>query len=324
MDRVHRIEMLVRAADAGSFAKAAVSLGLTPSAVSRAIAELEKALRVVLFYRTTRQLRLTEEGEELYRRGREILDKLADAETALSRSPGRLSGTLRVGLHVPISRHVIMPRLPEFMRRHPDLRIECRLLVQPQDMHAAGFDLLLRMGVEPPDSGLIARKLVHLKYGVYAAPEYIEAAGVPATPDDLPHHRCLVLQPPWVTKPLEEWEFERNGQRKVIRVTPALLTDDREGLMAAALAGGGLIRTGVFDPALIATGCLRRVLADWSCPNVLTVYAMYRRTADPAPKITAFLQFLTEVFAAFDPDELTVLHSKDIGEVPHRARAGNA
>src|SRR3954471_9990562 len=125
MNRVHRIEMLVRAADTGSFAKAAQSLGLSSSAVSRAIAELEAQLRVSLFYRTTRSLRLTEAGEALYRHGREVLDKLADLENAVSRDAGRFSGVLRVGLSGPLNRNIVMPAVASFMRRHPALRLDC-------------------------------------------------------------------------------------------------------------------------------------------------------------------------------------------------------
>ena len=162
MDRVRRIELLVRAAEAGSFARAAKLLDLDPSAVSHAIAELEKELRVTLFYRTTRQLRLTEDGEEIVRRGREILREIAELESVAAEGDGRLTGTLRVGMHVPISRHVIMPRLPEFMRRHPELRLECLLLAQVKDLHAAGLDVLVRAG-EPPEVDLVARKLAEMR-----------------------------------------------------------------------------------------------------------------------------------------------------------------
>src|SRR6476620_1404135 len=109
MDRLRRIEMLVRAADAQSFAKAAHALNVTASAVSHAISKLEKELRITAFYRTTRQLRLTEDGKELYRRGREILEKFAEAEVAMSRPLGRVTGTLRVGIHPTVSRHIVMP-----------------------------------------------------------------------------------------------------------------------------------------------------------------------------------------------------------------------
>src|SRR6266849_3657653 len=181
MDRVRRIELMVRSAEAGSFTKAARMLGLDPSAVSHAIAELEKELRVTLFYRTTRQLRLTEEGEEICRRGSEVLRQLADLEGAASKAPEALTGTLRVGLSVTMSRSIITPRVSEFMRRHPSLRLEFLVLTQVKDMHASGVDLMLRAG-DLAESGVIARKLAEIKFCVYGSQKYLETAGEPATP----------------------------------------------------------------------------------------------------------------------------------------------
>lgn len=321
MDRVRRIEMLVRAADAGSFAKAARLLQLDPSAVSHAIAELEKELRVTLFYRTTRQLRLTEDGEELYRRGREILEKLADVEIAMSRTAARLTGILRVGMGVPQSREIIMPRLPEFMRRHPGLQLECIVLTQVRDMHASGVDVLLRVG-EPEDSRLVARKVAELKFGVYAAPSYLESTGEPERPEDLQNHRCLVHKAPVAVKPLDEWEFERGGEHKLVRVPHTLMTDDREGLIAAALAGGGLMRIGMFDPVLITSGRLRKVLNGWNCSGAPPVYAVYRKTQRLSPKIAAFLEFVSEAMTAFDPDGMTLEPSRRFAEFVRRVRSG--
>src|SRR5262249_6998182 len=146
MDRVRKLELLVRAAEAGSFAKAARLLRLDPSAVSRAVAALGKELRVTLFYRTTRQLNLTEHGEEVVRLGSEVIHRLADIEGTASKANEALTGPLRVGMSVPISRQVVMPRLPDFMRRHPGLRVECLVITQVKDMHASGVDLLVRMG----------------------------------------------------------------------------------------------------------------------------------------------------------------------------------
>jgi DNA-binding transcriptional LysR family regulator len=143
MDRARRIQMFVRVADAGSFAKAALSLDVTPSAVSHAIAELEKELRVALFYRTTRQLRLTEDGEAIYQRGRDIVDRLAELDNAVAGRAERLSGTLRVGLSAPLNTTIVMPALPIFLRRHPALRLDLLLVWQPKEMNAEGVDLLL-------------------------------------------------------------------------------------------------------------------------------------------------------------------------------------
>jgi DNA-binding transcriptional LysR family regulator len=319
MDRVRRIELLVRAADAGSFAKAARLLQLDPSALSHAIGELEKELRVTLFYRTTRQLRLTEDGEEVYRRGREILDKLADVETAMFRTTTRLAGTLRVGMGVPHSRQIIMPRLPEFMRRHPGLRIECLVLTQVKDMHASGVDLLLRVG-EPVESRLVARKVADLKFGVYGAPSYLDSSGEPATPEDLTRHRCLVHKAPVRSQPLDEWEFERDGVRKTVKVPHTLLTDDREGLIAAALAGGGLMRIGMFDPNLVKAGRLRKVLGEWECRGAPAMYAVYRKTQRLSPKISAFLEFVADAMTAFDPGHLTIRPAKSFLESVRRVR----
>jgi len=307
MNRVHRIEMLVRAADTGSFAKAAQSLGLSSSAVSRAIAELEAELRVALFYRTTRSLKLTHEGEELYRRGGEILEKLSEVETALSRSSGRLHGSLRIGLSVSLNRHIIMPAVGGFMRRHPGLRLECLALTQPKEMHALGADVLLRVG-EPPDSDLVARKLASMRFLVCASPDYLKSAGALRNPDDLRRHRCLVHQPPHEPKPFDRWTFEKSGERKLLQITPALFSNDREGLITAAVNGAGVMRVGMFDPALIASGRLHRVLTEWKCVDRIDIYALYRKGARTLPKVAAFIDFAAEATAAFDPEELTITH----------------
>jgi DNA-binding transcriptional LysR family regulator len=319
MDRIRRIELLVRAAEAGSFAKAARSLNLTPSAVSHAIADLEKGLGVSLFHRTTRQLRLTEEGEGICQRGSELLRQLAELESSVQKTPEQLTGTLRVGLIVPLSRNVIMPLLPMFLRRHPQLQLEFLVQREPKEMHAEGVDVMVRIG-EPPVSNLIARKIAQIRHAVYASPRYLELAGAPETPDDLLHHTCLAMKMQDMNRALVDWEFQRGAECKLIQVTPRVVTDDREGLIAAVLAGAGLMRLGCFDPYLIESGQLRKVLADWTCPPGFSMYAIYRKAAHKPPKITAFLKFVEEAFAAFDPKEITLFHRGH--EVTRQSKVG--
>jgi DNA-binding transcriptional LysR family regulator len=307
MDRIRRIELLVRAAEAGSFARAASSLNITPSAVSHAIADLEKSLGVSLFHRTTRQLRLTGEGEEIYRHGCELLRQMAELESSARKTPERLTGTLRVGLPVPLSSEIIMPKLPAFLRHHPQLRVEFSIMMQPKDMHAEGVDVLIRIG-EPPVTNLVARKIGQIRHGVYASPEYLKVAGIPSDPDDLPNFMCLAIKVAGMSKPHGEWTFERGARRKVIQVTPRVVAQDRQGIIAAVLAGAGLMRLGCFDPNLISSGRLQRVLPDWTCPPGFPIYAMYRRTASASPKVQAFLKFVEEAFAQFDPGEVTLFH----------------
>jgi DNA-binding transcriptional LysR family regulator len=310
MDRFRRLEVLVRSADAGSFARAAAALNLTPSAVSHSIAELERDLRVPVFYRTTRQLRLTEQGEELYRCAREILDKLNETEAAVSRAQVKLTGVLRVGMPTVLSCDILMPHITRFMARHPDLRLECLVMKQVQEMHAGGLDLLLRVG-EPPDSRLVARKVAHGKTQPYAAPAYLEARGEPRTPDDLVEHRCLVFKPNWSLRPVDVWEFERGGERGAIRVSATLTSDDRNALLAAAVAGAGVIRLGIFDPELIKSGRLKPLLSAWQWLGAPPVYALYRKASRTPAKITAFIDFVEQAFVAFDPEELTLIHNVD-------------
>ena len=200
-----------------------------------------------------------------------------------------------------------------FMRRHPALHVECLVLSQVKEMHAGGLYLMLRAGT-PPESNLIARKIADIRFGVYAAPAYLEVNGEPRDPDQLMEHRCFVHKPPVVTRALDEWEFERAGERRLIKVPRSLVTDDREGMIDAVLAGGGLMRIGMFDPALITSGRLRKVLGEWQCVGGQPIYALYRKSSPKPPKIAAFLEFVGECFAGFDRDEVTLMHNPIFGE----------
>jgi len=307
MDRIRRIELFVRAAEAGGFARAANSLSITPSAVSHAISDLEKSLGVSLFHRTTRQLRLTSEGEDIYRHGCELLRQVVELESSARRTPERLTGTLRVGLPIPLSGDVIMPKLQLFLRHHPQIRVEFFNMMQPKDMHAEGVDVLIRIG-EPPMTNLVARKIGQIRHAVYGSPQYLKTAGTPQSPDDLPRFMCLAIKVPSMSRPLEEWTFERGRERKVVNVKPRVVAHDRQGIIAAVLAGTGLMRFGCFDPNFISSGRLQRVLPDWTCPPGFPIFAMYRRTASTSPKVQAFLTFVEEAFAQFDPGEVTLIH----------------
>jgi DNA-binding transcriptional LysR family regulator len=111
-----------------------------------------------------------------------------------------------------------------------------------------------------------------------------------------------------MNKPVDEWTFERGGERKAINVVPSVVTYDREGLIEAVLAGAGVVWLGCFDPGLLSSGRLRRLLPDWHCPAGFPVYAMYRRSGRMPAKLAAVLEFVAEAFAAFDPEEVTLIH----------------
>jgi DNA-binding transcriptional LysR family regulator len=146
MDRFRKIEILVRVADAGSFAKAARTLLLSPSAVSHAITQLEQELAARLFYRTTRQMRLTAEGAEVVLRGREVLERMAELDTAAHRGRDRIAGSLRIGIPSGVSRHIVMPRIADFMRQFPDIRLQVMNTSSVRDMHVSGADINIHVG----------------------------------------------------------------------------------------------------------------------------------------------------------------------------------
>lgn len=306
MDKSGRLEMLVRVVDQGSLVAAGRSLGLTSSAVSRGLADLEKTLGVTLLHRSTRRIQLTEDGVQVYERALDILARLQELESAVASRTQRVSGKLRVGMPVPIGRYILWPRLALFLSRYPEVQLDCKPIQDPKAMQTENFDVMLMAG-EPPPSRLVARHLALGRPGIYAAPEYLRRFGEPKEPADLAAHRCLVFHGPWMQVPAYEWSFRRDGATSTVRVTPRVVTPDREGLIVAAMGGAGVIRMACFDPALIESGRLRRLLPDWECTDGFNVYALHRRGASVAPRINAFLDFVRESFEAFDPDEVTLL-----------------
>lgn len=300
--------MLVRAADTGSFAAAAKALDVTPSAVSRGIASLEKALQAALFNRTTRQLQLTEDGRRVYERAVEILERMSELESSVSPRASRAAGTVRVGISAALNRHVVMPRIAGFLARHPELRVEVRVTQDARAMQPENIDVLLNVG-EPPESRLVAQRLGVGRPAAYASPDYLARSGEPKHPDELARHRCLGFRPPWLTQPRLDWAFERGGEKSIVRIAPTVVSGDREGLIVAALGGAGIVYMACFDPSLVSSGKLRRLFPDWNAVDSFGIYALYRRTARNVPRVAAFLHFVREAFAAFDPEERTIRHA---------------
>jgi DNA-binding transcriptional LysR family regulator len=303
------MEIMVRVADSGSFSRAARALGITPSAISHAVAEMEAELRQPLFYRTTRRLRLTPEGEIVSARARGVLEQVAVFDAAVARPTGRLQGVLRIGLSISISRMIVMPAIARFLQRHAELQLDFRIITQMTEMDVEGVDLMLRVG-EMPEARVVARHIASLRFGVYAAPGYLARAGEPRKPADLREHACLVFRDPRYAR-LDEWTFERGNERETVKIDhPVVVSDDRDGVHAAIAAGAGIGRVSAFNPDQVTSGRLRRLLPEWNMPGGFPVYAIYRRAPKIAPKIAAFLDFAAAAFASFDVEEFGIVHVK--------------
>lgn len=236
------IELFCLTAEQSSFTAAATLAGLTPAAVSRSVTRLEQRLGVRLFFRTTRQVRLTEDGRAYFLHCRQALNQLSEAERELSGQQRKASGTLRISLPTPLGHYRILPLLPQFRAQHPAVQLDVQLSDRNVDLLAEGYDLAVR-GRSQPDSSLVARKLCEAELVVVATPAYLARAGTPQSLDDLAAHDCLQFLLPRNGQPVP-WLFRRDGADVELETSGQIHT--REHLLSAvtlARHGGGLLQT---------------------------------------------------------------------------------
>jgi DNA-binding transcriptional LysR family regulator len=246
----------------GSFTRAARALQVTPAAVSRSVARLERVLGASLFRRTTRALRPTAEGRAYYDKCAAALALLAEAEQEVVDSAGGGSGLVRLSVPTTYGLHRLLPRLAGFHQRHPGIELELEVANHSADFVREGFDLAIRMG-RIADAGLIARKLGDFSLGVFASPAYLERQGEPMTVDELAEHRCIAFLMPRTGLALP-WLFGAPPRELPLRSTLRVLADPL-GAVALARAGEGLCQSYHF--------LVERDLADGSLVEVLAEHA---------------------------------------------------
>lgn len=285
------IELFCKAAEVGGFAQAAREFGLTPAAVSRAIARLEQRLSTRLFVRTTRKVALTDDGRAYYEQCREALAKIEDAERAIGGQRGAPSGTLRVSLPTTYAHYRVLPRLPAFIHRYPGLDLEMNVSNRNVDFVDEGYDLAIRLG-EPKDSGLVGRRLEDAALGVFASPDYLRNAPLLASIDDLPAHRHIQFVLPSTGRPMP-WLFQVDGREVEYRFeSPIRCSDDVLACVTLAVASAGLFQIYDFiaDP-YVKRGELVEV-AQSMRGRSRPFYALYPQNRHLSPKVRAFVDFL--------------------------------
>lgn len=284
--------IFARVVETGGFAPAARALEMTPSAVSKAIARLEDHLGARLLNRTTRKVSLTEIGAAYHQRAIGILADIAAAEDAVRDHQTHPTGLLRVNAAIAYAEYRLVPVLPTFLERHPDVSVQLTMSDTISDLIAEGFDVGVRIGVRR-DSSLIARTLAPTDRVVYAAPAYLERHGQPERPEDLLDHNCLTL---YFDTPVNTWEFDGPGGRRAIRVSGNFCSNNVSSLYQAAVAGVGLYRTARFvADADLKAGRLIPVLENYSPAEDAAVYAVYPHSRHLSPKVRAFVDFLVEL-----------------------------
>lgn len=295
MDRLAAMETFARVVELGSFARAAERLGLSTSAASRQVADLEAHLDVRLLNRTTRRISLTEPGREFHARCVQLLADLDEAESAAHAGRARARGTLRVTCAVNFGLHHVSPLIAPFQQAHPDVKLDISLSDRMVDIVEEGFDLALRIG-ELRSTALIARKLGETEAWTCASPEYLARRGTPVTPRQLAEHNCLVYE---YLNNRNEWRFfDRQGEEHRVRVDGSLWTNNGDMLAAAAAQGLGICCEPDFIVAReVAAGRLVRLLPDYRI-GAVAINAVYPSRRHLSAKVRAFVDFLAEAFAA--------------------------
>lgn len=294
MDRLAAMEAFVLVVDTGSFSAAARRLKVGQPAVSKLVAQLEERLGVKLLVRTTRGLTATEAGLNYYERARRSIEEADEAESAARGAGSGLTGRLRICGAVTFARIHLMPRLPEFLARHPELEMEVVLDDRNIDLVQEGIDVALRMG-QLSDSSLTAKRIASGRHVVVGTPAYFERTGKPTAPGDLAAHQAVIYDQ---EAGGQDWTFQRDDAEIAVILKGRLRVSAAEGVRAAVLANAGIAVASewMFSPE-IADRTVQMVLQDWELPRI-DLWAVFPAGRTATTKARTFTQFVQEVMRA--------------------------
>jgi DNA-binding transcriptional LysR family regulator len=281
--------------EAGSFVRAADALGVTASGVSHAIRRLEQRVGVRLLDRTTRSVRLSEEGRRFYERVKPNLAAIEEAASDAAGAAGVVRGHLRVNIDPLVSRTLLAGRLGGFLARYPEVSLDLITRDQVGDLVSDGVDLAVRYG-EPQGASLAARKLMETRVLTLAAPAYLARRGRPSRPQDLAEHDCIHFREA-ATGRAFDWEFHRGAEVLAVRAPSRLLVSEAGTMITECAAGTGVAQAFADSVAdLIAQGQLVELFPEWD-GETYPLYALYPSQRQPPAKVRAFVDFVLGVLA---------------------------
>lgn len=294
MNKLQAMEVFVQVVDCGSFTKAADQLNLPKATVSTMLQSLEKALSVKLLHRTTRHVSVTSDGAAYYERCLRILSDVREAEESLSRNRASPSGRLRVDVSTGTANDIIIPALPDFFARYPDIALELGCGDRPVDLIEEGVDCAIRAGTLP-DSNLIARRIGVLNFVTCATPAYLKEFGRPIHPRDLADHRCVNYFSQKTGK-VFDWDFVRGDEEVSIPLPSNLAVNDSTAYVTAGLSGLGVIQMPTYSlEPYIGTGELVQILEDWGSP-ALPVNVVYPQNRHLSAKVRVFVEWIADLY----------------------------
>jgi len=297
MDQIQSMRVFARVVEAGTFTKAAESLAMPKGTVTKLVQHLEGRLKVRLLNRTTRRVTVTPDGAAYYERTARLLNDLDDIEASMSNAQATPSGRLRVDVGTSVARLVIIPALPEFYRRFPDIQLDLGVSDRPVDLISDNVDCVIRGG-DLIEQSLVARRIGNLALITVATPEYLKQYGTPAHPDELdgPKHRTINYFSARTGRPFPH-VFEKDGETLEIAGRYQLSVNESNAHTAAVLSGLGISQAAQFAIApQLESGELVEVLPGWKHP-LIPVHVVYPPNRHLSAKVRAFVDWAAELFS---------------------------
>ncbi|MBK8163006.1 MAG: LysR family transcriptional regulator [Gammaproteobacteria bacterium] len=296
MDRIDTMYVFLRVAETGSFTKAANQLSLPRATVSSAVQRLESTLGTRLLHRTTRSVQLTRDGSALLDRCRGLLAELDDIENLFRDVPARIRGRLKVDVPTRVARIIIVPALPDFFARYPEIELELGATDRPVDILQEGVDCVIRVG-SAHASGMVTHQIGHFPLLSCASPSYLQRHGVPARPADLDDHWIVNYAAP-SNGSIWPWKYSEDGVYRTRPMRSRITVNNAETYVASGLAGMGLIQApayGLLDH--IARGELVEVMPQ-ARPEPVPVYAIHPNRHQLSHRVQAFIDWMKERLSA--------------------------
>ena len=296
------MSLFVRVVETGGIARAAESLRIPKATATTLIQKLEASLGAKLLNRTTRRVSVTPDGAAYYMLAATILAEVREAEEALSQRSAAPHGRVRVDAPTLIARSVIVPALPRFFARYPDIELALACNERHFDLVTEGIDCALWIG-EVGDQNLVARRVGFLYFATCAAPAYVAAHGLPAHPRDLAQHRCINHFSPRTGETVE-WVFSKDGERVQAVFPGHLALEDENSYVSAAEAGLGIAQMPAFVvKEAMERGALELALADW-LPEPSPLHVVYPQSRHLSRRVRVFVDWLSALIADHDDIQL--------------------
>lgn len=293
VDNTEAIKRFVRVAELGSFTRAAEVLGLPKASVSLSVQQLENKLGTQLLHRTTRKVQLTPDGQIFYERGKDVLAEMDELESLFQTDEANIKGLIRVDMSSPMARNIVIPRLPEFLQRYPNLQVDISSTDRRVDLIAEGFDCVVRTG-NLTDSGLIARHLGEISQTNFASPAYLAQYGVPTQLSDLSNHWLVHYNVSAAAK-FDAFEYWDGYACQRIPMKNRVSVNNVDAYQTACVAGLGIMQAPMLGARrLLDEGKLVEILEEFHAP-AMPVSLLYPHRRNLSRRARVFMDWLSDL-----------------------------